>query len=377
MAKKAPSHLMRIDWILLAAAVALVILGLFSLFSLARNGVIDVAMPLKQVAFLAAGVVIAISVSFLNVRIFQRYGWSVVALYCLALAALAGLFIFGRVIRGNRAWYGFLGFGIAPVEFAKIVLLVLLAKFFSDRHRDLYTVKHILTSFCYSAAMAVPVALQPDLGSALVLFSLWLGVLLFTGVRFRWVLAIFLCVALAVCAGWKYGLKDYQKDRIMAFANPSAQSRGYAYNAIQSKIAIGSGGFWGKGMGEGTQTAGKFLPESSTDFIFSAIAEENGFFGIAILLAVFVLLWYRILRIGWRAAHNFGRIFAFGLAWLVAVHFFINTGMNLGMLPVIGLPLPFVSYGGSHVLAGFFGIGILLAISAQMPDQKERSSLLT
>jgi rod shape determining protein RodA len=188
---------------------------------------------------------------------------------------------------------------------------------------------------------------------------------LFTGIRARWVIALALGAAMALGIGWHWGLKPYQKDRIMVFLDPAREPKGYGYNVIQSRVAIGSGGFWGKGFGEGSQGAGRFLPESSTDFIFAVIAEEQGLLGVAALFTFFGMLWWRLIWGGRRAGHNFARIVLFGAAWLLVLHFAINVGMNLGLLPVIGLPLPFVSYGGSHVLAEFILVGICLALLAE------------
>lgn len=170
---------------------------------------------------------------------------------------------------------------------------------------------------------------------------------------------------LAAALTWQWGLLEYQKERMRLLFDPSRDAQGIGYNVIQAQVAIGSGGLWGKGFGEGTQGGKRFLPEAATDFIFAAIAEEQGLFGISVLLTLFGVLWWRLMRLGARAAHNFGRIFIFGYAWLLTIEVFINAGMNVGLFPVVGLPLPFVSYGGSHLLSEFAGLGIVMAIAAQ------------
>lgn len=365
MTKATLQHLKRIDWILVAVASALVGFGLVTLSSLAANNVVDAALFWKQTGYGIVGLLTAAWLSFLNYRLFVRYGSVVLVCYGIALVFLAGLFLFGETIRGVRAWYRVGEFSVAPVEFVKIALLVLLAKFFSDRHRDLYTARHIFLSLGYAGIAMLLVLSQPDLGSALVIAVLWLGMVLFSGIRTRYVALLFLGALVTLAFLWQYALADYQKGRIRAFANPQAQARGFGYNTIQANIAVGAGGFWGRGFGEGSQSGNKFLPESSTDFIFAAAAEEYGFFGTMAIFALFAALWYRVLGVGYYAMHNFGRLFAFGFALLIATHFFITAGMNLGMLPVIGLPLPFLSYGGSHLLASFLGLGILLAIQTR------------
>ncbi|MDO8557886.1 MAG: FtsW/RodA/SpoVE family cell cycle protein [bacterium] len=363
-----------VDWVLLGSCIALVGFSLPSLWALGKNQAIPAALFWKQLFYGTAGIGIALLVSHFNVRIFQKHGNVALLGYALSLAALGGIFLFGETVHGTRAWYHIGLFRIAPVEFVKIALLILLAKFFSDRHRDLYTIRHIGISLLYTLLLVLLIVAQPDAGSALVVIGLWLGVVLFTGIRARWVAMLCLGAVLALGLLWAYGLKSYQRDRITAFLDSQREAQGSGYNVLQAKAAVGSGGFFGKSLGEGSQSARRFLPAAPTDFMFAAIAEEGGLVRVLALFMFFGLLWYRAISIGIRAGHNFGRIFAFGYAWLLAIHFFVNVGMNLGAFPVVGISLPFVSYGGSHMLATFLGLGILLGIGRE--TEKDRGIII-
>ncbi|MDP3963165.1 MAG: FtsW/RodA/SpoVE family cell cycle protein [bacterium] len=363
MAVRIPDRFKGIDWWLVGASGALFLFGLVALYSLAEYGAIAFSIFWKQAAYGLLGIAIALAFASVNMQLFKKHGGLILGLYAGMLVLLLGLLVFGEVVRGTRAWYRIGSFSIAPVEFAKIVFLLLLAKFFSDRHRDLYTVRHILVSLAYLGAMAGLVLLQPDAGSALTLIALWGGLLLFTGIRFRWVVTLFVAALIILAMAWQWGLQDYQKERVKLLMNPSRDAQGIGYNVIQAKAAIGSGGLFGKGFGQGTQGGRRFLPEASTDFIFAVVAEEQGLAGMVMVLGLFAVVWYRVVKIGSAATHNFARIFAFGYAWLIAIHFFVNVGMNTGLFPVVGLPLPFVSYGGSHIISEFIGLGMVLAIA--------------
>jgi len=214
--------------------------------------------------------------------------------------------------------------------------------------------------------MSIPALLvlkQPDLGSALTLVAIWLGMIIFSGIRLRHFMAIVLIFLILFGLGWQFWLQDYHKQRIKSFFNPAMDKQGISWNVNQSKIAIGSGGILGKGLAKGSQTQYNFLPEAKTDFIFSAMAEEFGFLGIFLFLSVFMFFFWQIIRAALLAEDNFTRLFAQGFAILILAQSFINIGMCLGLFPVVGVPLPFVSYGGSQLLGFYFGLGILLSLS--------------
>lgn len=229
----------------------------------------------------------------------------------------------------------------------------------------MYRINHILLSGLYIGVPAFLIFLQPDLGSVLIILLIWLGLLVISGIKIRHFLLLMLAALLVFCLSWSFLLRDYQKNRIMSFISPTlTQPLEVGWSQNQSKVAIGSGGFWGKGLGKGLQTQYGFLPEPQTDFIFAVIAEEMGFLGVGIILILFSLVIWRIFKVALLSETNFPRLFASGLAILLGIQVFINIGMNLGILPIIGISLPLVSYGGSGLIFMFVGLGILQNIRA-------------
>ena len=215
----------------------------------------------------------------------------------------------------------------------------------------------------YAMAVFGLVFIQPDFGSAIILFFIWFGMVLVAGIQLRHLLMVFMIGAVAFGAMWLFAFQDYQKARIMTFLDPLSDIQGAGYNAYQSTIAVGSGQVWGKGIGYGTQSKLQFLPEYETDFIFAAFAEEWGLIGVAILFALFGVVIWRLLNFAILGATNFERLFATGIAILITSHFFVHIGMNIGLLPVTGTTIPFMSYGGTHLMTEFIGIGIVMAMS--------------
>jgi rod shape determining protein RodA len=309
--------------------------------------------------------VIMLAISFLNYRLFKNDPYFLVFLWGLGILALVGLLFFGPETRGVKAWYKIGGISIDPVEYMKIVLLLLMAKYFSLRHIEIYRIKHIILSAIYFGVPFALVFFQPNLGSGGLLILLWLIILLVSGLKLRHFLAIMTLGIFLVSLAWMFMLHDYQKNRIISFLEPELDPLGIGWSQLQSKIAIGNGGIWGAGIGQGTQTQHGFLTEPHTDFIFSAIGEEFGLVGIATLFVLFFLLLWRVFKIGIMAESNFPRLFAIGFGALLIIQFAVNIGMNIGFLPIVGLPLPFVSYGGSSLLMLFFGLGILQSIKTR------------
>jgi rod shape determining protein RodA len=305
-----------------------------------------------------------IILSFFDWRELREDPYLVLILYLLCLFSLAGLFFFAPEIRGVRSWYKVGPVSIDPIEFTKIVLIILLAKYFSKRHIEMYRVRHILLSGAYILLPAILIFRQPDLGSVLILIALWVGVLLISGIKLRHFLILILCFLLIFILSWNFVLRDYQKARIISFFTPGIEPLGVSWSQNQAKIAIGSGGILGQGIGKGSQTQYGFLPEPQTDFIFSAIAEETGLLGVSVLLLLFSILLWRIIKIAIDSQDNFSRLFASGFAILLISQIFIHIGMNLGLLPIIGIPLPLISYGGSSLLATLIGLGILQSIKS-------------
>jgi rod shape determining protein RodA len=226
----------------------------------------------------------------------------------------------------------------------------------------MYKIRHIFLSGLYIAIPSFITFFQPDLGSSIILVFLWVGILVLSGIKIKHFLILVLIGSLLLVVGWSFLLKDYQKSRIIGFLEPAADIQGSGWNLEQAKIAIGSGGIWGAGIGSGSQTRYGFLPEAKTDFIFAAIAEEMGFVGVSILFLLFFILVWRILRIIFQSTDNFSRIICSGFLIMVISQVFINIGMNQGLLPIVGIPLPLVSYGGSSLIFTFIGLGLIQSI---------------
>lgn len=301
-------------------------------------------------------------IGFFDLRALKNNPYMILFFYFICILALLGLFFFAPVIRGVKGWYKIGPFSVDPIELTKIILIILLAKYFSMRHVEMYRVRHILLSGFYVLLPCILIFFQPDLGSVLILIILWVGILLISGIRLRHFLVLCLCAILILMSGWFFLLKDYQKDRIISFVVPQIEPLGISWSQNQSKIAIGSGGLTGKGLGQGSQTQYGFLPETKTDFIFAAIAEELGIVGIGALFFFFSVFIWRIMKTAVSFPANFSRLFALGLAILLTSQVFIHAGMNLGIMPIIGIPFPLVSYGGSNMVSLFVSLGILQAI---------------
>jgi rod shape determining protein RodA len=354
-------HFKRFDWVLIISALLLVSIGFVSLYS-SSVGSGSFLNFQKQAIFFVLALFLMIFFSFLDWRIFREDSHLILFLYFISCLMLVGLFWLAPEIRGIKSWYKFGPLSIDPIEFTKIVLIILLAKYFSMRHIEMYKVRHIILSGFYVFLPAFLIFLQPDLGSVLILITLWVGILIISGIQVRHFLVLVLCFILLLGFGWNTLLKDYQKDRILNFFTPQLEPLGSGWNQAQSKIAIGSGGIFGQGFTKGSQTQYGFLPEPQTDFIFAAIAEEFGLIGVSILLILFSVLIWRIIKIAIDSKSNFPRLFASGFSIILISQIFIHIGMNIGILPIIGISLPLVSYGGSSLISTFIALGILQSI---------------
>jgi rod shape determining protein RodA len=352
------SHLKKIDWLLISSAVFLTSIGLLEIYNICSQGGNFLNFK-KQLIFFILGLFLIILFSFFDYRILRINSYFVLSLYILALISLIGLFFLGTEMRGVKGWYNFGFFSFDPVPFMAVILIVLLSKYFSRYHVEIYRFRHIFFSGIYAIIPAALIFLQPDLGSALILIFLWVGIVILSGVKLSHFLILILVFSLISIISWAFVLKDYQKQRVITFLNPQIDETGISWNINQSKIAIGSGGLLGKGIGNGSQSQYGFLPEAHTDFIFSAIAEETGLLGVSVLFLVFLILLFRIIKIALNSKNNFVRLFASGFAFLLFSQIFINIGMSLGLLPIVGISLPLVSYGGSQLLALYSGIGLL------------------
>ena len=273
------------------------------------------------------------------------------------------LFFLGHSSNGAQSWFSFDGFSFQPSDMMKLIVILMLAKYFSRRHIEIGYFKHIFISGLYAFIPFLLVFLQPDFGSAIIIFLIWFGMILVSGISKKHLLIVIGIVALSFGILWGFIFAPYQKARIINFVHPLSDIHGSGYNVYQSTIAVGSGQVLGKGVGFGTQSRLKFLPEFETDFIFAAFSEEWGFIGVIILFILFGLIIWRILRMAILGTTNFEILFGIGLAIYFISHFIINVGMNLGIMPVTGITLPFMSYGGSHLLTEFTGLGILMGMN--------------
>lgn len=346
-----------IDWILFLAIVPILLAGLGALWPLSGNGVLFH----KQVISVVISLVVFFGASLIDPRIFRRSSF-VFTIYLGCLFLLLLLFAVGKFFNGAQSWFSFGLFAFQPVDLMKIILVLVLAKYFSRRHVEIAHIRHIVVSGMYMAIPFLLVFLQPDFGSAMILILIWFGMVLASGLSRKHLIVLTIIGAVMFTSLYLFVFEDYQKKRIGNFLNPLSDIHGSGYNVLQSTIAVGSGQAFGKGLGFGTQSRLQFLPEYETDFIFAAFAEEWGFVGVMILLLLYTIVILRILMTALYGAGNFEILFGIGLALVFLSHIVINIGMNMGIMPVTGITLPFMSYGGSHLIASFFGLGILQAM---------------
>ena len=363
------SVLRHMDWVLIAAVLALALIGTLLVWSATRAGLEQAGgnpntYLEKQLLNVAIGLALLIAVSLINYRILRTYTPLVYAAACLGL--LVVLSPLGATVNGAHSWIALPGgFQIEPSEFAKIGMILMLAVILGDLHERAYRpgALEIALALACGGLPLLLVILQPDLGVTILLLVLLVGMIAVSGVRLRWLAALGAAGGLAALAIWSlHLLKPYQVQRLTAFANPSADPRGTGYSAAQAKIAIGSGRMFGQGLFHGQLVAGNFVPEQHTDFIFAVAGEELGFVGAVTIIALLAIVLVRAIRIAARADDMFGLLVASGIAIWFGVQSFINIGMTIGITPVTGLPLPFVSYGGSALFADMIAVGVLLAV---------------
>lgn len=346
-----------IDWLLFGAALLLVAAGLLTMNSFATENYFFE----KQLVWTVLAVILFFALSVVDFRFLKRTS-VIVTLFATSVILLLLLFIFGDVVKGAQSRFDFGFFALQPADPIKLVVILLLAKYFSRRHVEIAHIRHILVSGFYALVLFTLVFLQPDFGSAIIIGFIWLGMVLVSGISKKHLGAVVLVATLSFALLWTYGFEPYQKDRILTFIHPLTDLQGAGYNAYQSTIAVGSGEVLGKGVGYGTQSKLSFLPEYETDFIFAAFAEEWGFVGIVLLFILFGIVIWRILKNAFYGVTNFEILFGVGLAIFFMSHLVVHIGMNIGLLPVTGTTIPFMSYGGSHLLTEFAGLGILMGM---------------
>lgn len=304
-------------------------------------------------------------VAFLGATSFDYHWLKTLAwpVYVLQLGLLVLTLAIGDGVGGSARWISVGPFTFQFSELAKILMIVVLANYLSSNQAKLDSLSAILGACVLVGPPLALVMLQPDLGTSLVFAAILAGMLWMSGASLKWLAALAAIVVAMVPIAWTYVLRDYQKERLTAFLSADKDIQGAGYQLYQSQIAIGSGGWVGKGLTNGTQAQGDFLPVQTTDFVFAILAEELGFFGAMVLFGLFVLLLWRILVAGWRSRDPFGTMFAAGLASMILFQLIINVGMVMGIMPITGIPLPFVTHGGASLVSMSIGLGILQSIN--------------
>lgn len=358
------TFLNRIDWNFAGIILALNLIGLINLYS-ATHGAADIGTDrlfISQILWLVAGWMIYIFATLVDYQVFVRLAYVIYGLNVLALIAV--MFV-GKVALGAQRWLDFKFFSYQPSESMKLAIVLILANVMSQKSypeglglKDLIVPLGLLVGIPFLIT-----AEQPDLGSAMMLLITGGSVLFFLRIKAKILVVISLLAALAGIGAWFFALHDYQKDRVYTFLDPGRDPRGKGYNSIQSKIAVGSGKVMGKGFRKGTQSQLEFLPERHTDFIFSVLSEEHGFIGSMTTIALFATLFFFGLRIASQARDKAGAILSVGVLAALFWHFVINIGMVIGLLPIVGVPLPLLSYGGSNMLTTMLALGLVSSVS--------------
>lgn len=353
--------LINFDWMLLFLVLGISIIGILNIYS-SGFSLADVRLKnlyLKQLQWMGIGLFF-MAVSFcIDYRVIARQAY---VTYFLSFALLILVNVMGYATHGSQRWIALGGLYLQPSELTKLAVILALAKYF-DNHKaeNGYLLRDMGVPFLIVLIPFLMVLKQPDLGTGLILILLFIFIVFMAGLRWKSMALAAGCCLLLIPMGWHF-LRDYQKDRIVTFLEPEKDPLGTGYHIIQSIIAVGSGGLWGKGFLKGTQTQLKFLPEQHTDFVFSVFAEEWGFIGSLVLLMIFLALILWGLKIAFQAKDFVGKLISAGVTFMILCQVFINIGMVLGILPVVGIPLPFMSYGGSSLMVFMIGVGLLMNV---------------
>jgi len=351
-------HTKSIDWWIVIPVILLLFFSVVTMGSFSGEN----DYLIRQSIWALIAIVVLFSAAQIDVSVIKKT-WITVSVFIFSNALLLLVVLFGKTAKGATSWFDFGGISFQPSDLAKLMLIIILAKYLSRRHIEIANMKHLIITGIYCAIPFGLVFLQPDFGSAIIFLAIWFGMVLISGLSKKHLLAL---SAVTVVIGgilWGFVFAPYQKARVMNFLNPLADIRGTGYNAYQSMIAVGSGQIIGKGAGFGTQSRLSFLPEYETDFIFAAFAEEWGFIGSFLVLICYGIIFWRMTRLAIAGNGNFETLFAVGIGIYFATHVIINIGMNIGLLPVTGITLPFMSYGGSHLVIEALALGILFSLS--------------
>ncbi len=343
------------DWVLFSAVTLLLAIGLSAIYSVDLSRGQTLYYFHRQLISAAIGFLVLFLASLMHYTFFRS---AAKAIYIFSLAMLFAVMIFGTAIRGTRGWFAIAGFSFEPVELAKIGIILLLAYIVYHFGRRFERPLFFVGTGLVTGLLMVLVILQPDLGSALIIGAIWFGIMLLVGVRKLYIGGLVLGAAVVAVVAWFFLLHPYQKDRILMFIDPQRDPLGSGYNSIQATIAVGAGGLWGRGLGFGSQSQLRFLPEAQTDFIFTVIAEELGLAGVAAMLILYVVVFWRLIKLVKQAPDDFAAVALSGITILFFAQMVVNVGANSGLLPITGVTLPFISYGGSSLVINLFLVGV-------------------
>ncbi|OGE88034.1 MAG: rod shape-determining protein RodA [Candidatus Doudnabacteria bacterium RIFCSPLOWO2_02_FULL_49_13] len=348
------------DLYIFSSSSLLLVLGLLMIYSTTLNSPTNLLG--RQSVYAVLGFVALFAVAFFDYRKLKK---TTGVLYIITVLLLIAVWLFGRNIQGSTRWIDLWIFRLQPAEFAKLFMVIIMAKFLDQSGEKIKSLWYVLLSAVYVAVPAGLILIEPDLGTSLVLFLTWLCMLLFSRMNKKHLAILALIAVVLGVFGWFFVLHDYQKNRIYTFLDPQADPRGRGYNVIQSIIAVGSGSMTGRGVGRGLQSQLKFLPERQTDFIFASTAEELGLVGSLFILTMFGVMFARIIKACKLARDNFGMYLTLGIFFMLLIQFLINIGMNVGLMPVTGIPLPLLSYGGSSLITTMLALGLVQSVIAR------------
>jgi rod shape determining protein RodA len=346
------------DWVLLIFVLLICALGISEIYSATLNTKFQ-GIHVRQVYWVLLGVGLMFLVSLINYQsLLEMVPW----LYGLSLLSLIAVLVFGKKYLGARRWIDFHFFHFQPSEWVKLILILAMAKYFSEYREDDLPFREVVKIGLIVVFPMLLVLKQPDLGTSLTYLPIVLMALVLGGMRWKHGVVLLVVGVALLLPVWKYGLKPYQKERLATFISPEADSRGSGYQVIQSQVAVGSGGIWGKGVAKGSQTQGQFLPVTHTDFIFAAWSEEHGFVGALAALLLYFGVLLRLMHDAQTAPDRAGSFLIMGVVAVLAFHILVNVGMVVGFMPVTGIPLPLMSYGGSSILFTFLALGLVMNI---------------
>jgi len=343
-----------IDWVLLIVALAICGLGVLQIYSAARGSPWHDAWW-KQIVWMCAALILMWLISIVD---YHTLLGQVPVLYVVSILVLLATFVVGQQVWGSRRWIGLAGMTLQVSEFVKLVLVLLVARFLTELKTSHLEVRDLLKLGGLIGLPMLLVIKQPDLGTALTYLPILAVGVFLAGLRWQYAAVVIVTVALVLPVAW-FSLKDYQKARLVTFLDPNQDPKGSGYQVIQSKIAVGAGGMWGEGVTRGTQTQYRFLPVPWTDFIFSAFAEEHGFVGVIVALGLYFLLLMQIVQNAQTAPDKAGMYICMGIGAVLLFHVLVNVGMVVGRMPVTGIPLPLMSYGGSNIMSVFLMLGLV------------------